>query len=451
MGTSSILDGNRFDTGRLDALDPSSRALVERRMNTLGTSYRLFYRRPVQIVRGLGTRLYDAEGREYLDAYNNVASVGHCNPAVVAAVTEQLNTLATHSRYLQDGIVEYSERLLQTFPEPLNRVMYTNSGSEANDLALRVARHHTGGTGIVVTSEAYHGTTASCAEVSPSDGGGGLPGHVIAVDPPNPYRHEGDTSVVDAFAARVTRAFETLRERGHQPAALLVDTIFSSDGVFPVDGALQAAFAAARAAGALVIADEVQPGFARVGTPFWGFARDNAVPDLVTLGKPMGNGVPVAGMVANTEILEAFGRDVPYFNTFGGSSVPVAAAAAVLDEIEQRRLFENAETVGAVVRAGMEELAGRFPEIGDIRSAGLYFGVELVADPQTREPATAFAADLINACRDGGLLISVCGPTSSTLKIRPMLTYTREDAELLVERLGDALEVVRRQAKAGVA
>ena len=221
MGTSSILDGNRFDTGSLDALDPSSRALVERRMNTLGTSYRLFYRRPVQIVRGLGTRLYDAEGREYLDAYNNVASVGHCNPAVVAAVTEQLNTLATHSRYLQDGIVEYSERLLQTFPEPLNRVMYTNSGSEANDLALRVARHHTGGTGIVVTSEAYHGTTASCAEVSPSDGGEGLPGHVIAVDPPNPYRHEGDTSVVDAFAARVTRAFETLRERGHQPAALL--------------------------------------------------------------------------------------------------------------------------------------------------------------------------------------------------------------------------------------
>lgn len=451
MGTSSILDGNRFDTESLGALAPAARALVERRINTLGTSYRLFYRNPVQAVRGLGTRLYDAEGREYLDAYNNVASVGHCNPAVVEAVTKQMSTLATHSRYLQDGIVEYSERLLQTLPESLNRVMYTNSGSEANDLALRVARHYTGGTGIVVTSEAYHGTTASCAEVSPSDGSGGLPAHVIAVDPPNSYRHEENSSVAEAFAARVTRAFETLRERGHEPAALLVDSIFSSDGVFPVDGALQAAFAAARAFGALVIADEVQPGFARVGTSFWGFARDNAVPDLVTLGKPMGNGVPVAGMVANTEILDAFGRDVPYFNTFGGSSVPVAAAAAVLREIRERRLFENAESIGAIVRAGLEELASDFPQVGDIRSAGLYFGVELVADPETREPGTAFAADLINACREGGLLISVCGPTSSTLKIRPMLTYTVADAELLVERLGAALNVATRLAKAGVA
>ncbi|MGW0037576.1 aspartate aminotransferase family protein [Gordonia sp. NPDC003376] len=443
MRTSSILDGNRFDLDHAAGLDPRSRALVERRLNALGTGYRLFYRHPVHLVRGLGTRLYDADGNEYLDAYNNVASVGHCNPAVVSAVSGQLATLSTHSRYLQDGIVEYAEQLLTTFPADLNRMMFTNSGSEANDLALRVARHATGGTGVVVTSEAYHGTTALCAEVSPSAGGlADLPDNVIAIAPPDSYRTDGGP-VGEQFAGRVDDAFGILIERGYRPAALLVDSIFSSDGVFPGHGILQKAYAAAHAAGAVVIADEVQPGFGRVGRAFWGFACDEAVPDMVTLGKPMGNGVPVAGLVATSDVLDSFGRDIPYFNTFGGSSVPVAAAQAVLDEIVTRDLAGNAEKVGGILRDELDDMATRHEEIGDIRSAGIYFGVEIVTDRHSMTPATEFTADLINTCRENGLLISVCGPTNSTLKIRPMLTYSPADARLLVERLEESIMAVR--------
>jgi 4-aminobutyrate aminotransferase-like enzyme len=234
-----------------------------------------------------------------------------------------------------------------------------------------------------------------------------------------------------------------LSERGHRPAAFLADSIFSSDGVFPSRDVLHRAYAAAHVAGAVVIADEVQPGFARVGHAFWGFALDNAIPDIVTLGKPMGNGVPVAAMVATSSVLDSFGRDIPYFNTFGGSSVPIAAAQAVLTEIVEQDLAGNAEKVGSILRDDLDELSTRFEEIGDIRSAGIYFGVEMVTDRTTRTPAIDFTADLINACRDIGLLISVCGPTSSTLKIRPMLTYSPADARLLVERLADALSTVR--------
>ncbi|MDQ1135315.1 4-aminobutyrate aminotransferase-like enzyme [Microbacterium sp. SORGH_AS 1204] len=437
--TSSILDGNSFRADAIDRLDPLDRALVERRARVLGPSYRLFYREPLHLVRAQGTRVYDAHGREYLDAYNNVASVGHGNPAVVAAVQKQMTALSTHSRYLQDGVVDYAERLLSTLPAALDRVMFTNSGSEANDLALRVARYTTGGTGVVVTSEAYHGTTSIVSDVSPSATAGPLRDDVIAIAPPDPYRHGDDGTVAEAFATRVAAAFDRLAERGHRAAALLVDSIFSSDGVFPATDTLEPAFAAARAAGALVIADEVQPGFARVGEAFWGFARHGVVPDIVTMGKPMGNGVPVAAMVASSQTLDPFGAAVPYFNTFGGSSVPIAAARAVLDEIVDRQLDANAERIGEMLRDGIADMALRFDRIGDIRSAGVYFGVELVEDRQTRVPASGFAQDVINFARDEGLLISVCGPTSSTLKIRPMLTYTPDDAALLLERLERAL------------
>lgn len=440
MTTSSILDGNSFTAGALDQLDPAKRALVERRVRALGPAYRLFYREPLHLVRAKGTRVYDSAGKEYLDAYNNVASVGHGNPAVVAAVRRQMETLSTHSRYLQDGVVDYAERLLSTFPAELDRVMFTNSGSEANDLALRVARFVTaGGTGVVVTDEAYHGTTSIVSDASPSAAGGPLSDHVIAIAPPDPFRHDGAGTATEAFAARVSDAFERLRARGHRPAALLVDSIFSSDGVFPGTDALGPAFTAARAAGAVVIADEVQPGFARVGEAFWGFARHGVVPDLATLGKPMGNGIPVAAVVAASGLLDPFGAQVPYFNTFGGSSVPIAAANAVLGEILDRDLPGNADRIGSLLRVGFGSLAYAHEKIGSVRSAGVYFGIELVQDRDTIEPASAFAQNVINAARDEGLLISVCGPTNSTLKIRPMLTYTPDDAALLLERLDAAL------------
>lgn len=443
MATSSILDGNSFTLADAPELSADDRALIERRARVLGSSYRLFYRRPLHLVRGLGSRVYDAEGKEYLDAYNNVASVGHCNPAVVRAVSTQLQRLSTHSRYLQDNVVEYAERILSTVPPALDRVMFTNSGSESNDLALRVARFFTGGEGVVVTAEAYHGTSAACAEVSPAAGvPSGLPGHVIAVQPPDTYRIAPGADVGAAFGERVAQAFDELQRRGHRPAALLLDTILSSDGVFPHPELLTAAFRATHAAGALVIADEVQPGFARVGRRFWGFAGSKELPDLVTTGKPMGNGVPVSAMFARGDVLDPFGASVPYFNTFGGSSVPIAAALAVLDEIEHRELPANAEAVGAFIHAGLAELALDHAAIGDVRSAGLYFGVELVSDRETRAPATGFASDLVNACRDLGLLLSVCGPDSNVLKMRPMLTYDHADATELLEKLDGALSSV---------
>lgn len=417
-------------------------------MNVLGSSYRLFYQEPLHAARGEGSFLYDADGEAYLDAYNNVASIGHANPAVAEAVARQMRTLSTHSRYLQEPLIDYAERLRDTFPAEIDRLMFTNSGSEANDLALRLARFVTGGMGVVVTTEAYHGTTIACAEVSPAAGGpSGLPEFVRAVTPPDTYRGEDLTadSVATAFAERVRAAFESLLAAGVKPAAFLFDSIFSSDGVYTTPGILAPAVAVAHEYGAVIIADEVQPGFGRTGSAFWGFARQGITPDLVTMGKPMGNGVPVAALAGRGEIINAFGAEVPYFNTFGGSSVPIAAAAAVLDQIQSRALHTHADELGARLHERLADLALAHHSIGDIRSAGLYFGVEIVADPTTKEPGTLLAGRIINAARANRLLISVCGPTSSTLKMRPMLTYTDHEADLLIERLDEAVTLAEAQ------
>ena len=450
MGKSTILDGNSFDLRDANGVSEAELALIGQRMRVLGPSYRLFYDRPVHVVRGEGTKIYDADGVEYLDAYNNVASVGHCNRRVVQAVTAQLRTLNTHSRYLQDGVVGYSGQLVATLPPEISQVMFTNSGSESNDLALRVAASATGGTGIVVTSEAYHGTTALCADVSPAMGTNHRLGDtVVKVAAPDSYRLGGGAALGAWFARRVTDAFGRLDSRGIRPAALLVDTIFASDGVLSDPAILGPAVDAAHRAGAIFIADEVQPGFARTGAAFWGFARHGTVPDLVTMGKPMGNGIPVAAMAARPEVLAAFGTDVPYFNTFGGSSVSIAAAQAVLDEIQERDLHLNSERLGESIRADMRELMTRHEAIGDIRGAGLFIGVELVADRETKTPDSALAHRVINSMREHGVLVSVAGPANSVLKIRPMLTYSQADADRLVETLDRALVLSTQSAAVG--
>lgn len=447
LGKSTILDGNAFDPGSSAGVSGADTALIRRRMRVLGPSYRLFYDRPVHLVRSQGTKVYDVEGREYLDAYNNVASVGHCNPRVVRAVAEQMRTLSTHSRYLQDGIVEYSEQLLATFPGELSQVMFTNSGSESNDLALRVAARATGGTGVVVTSEAYHGTTSIVADVSPAMGRDHRLGdHVATVPAPDSYRRGGGAPLGVWFATQVTAAFDSLRARGVRPSAFLVDTIMASDGVLSDPSVLGPALRSVHQAGAVMIADEVQPGFARTGSAFWGFARHGIVPDLVTLGKPMGNGVPVAAMVARPEVLEPFATEVPYFNTFGGSSVPIAAAQAVLDEIRQKELHLNSESLGESIRSDLRALMRKHEAVGDVRGAGLFVGVEIVADRRTRAPDPELAHRIINTMRDLGVLISVAGPHNSALKIRPMLTYSGEDAARLVATLDEALTMCARQA-----
>ncbi|GAY14437.1 aspartate aminotransferase family protein [Mycobacterium sp. shizuoka-1] len=425
MSFSNIMDSNSYSADH--PVDPATESLIAARDRMLGPAYRLFYQRPVHLVRGEGTRLYDADGACYLDAYNNVASVGHCHPHVVEAVSRQLSTLNTHTRYLHGGIVDYSRRLLDTMPEQVDQVMYACTGSEVNDLALRVAEMHTGATGLIVTSDAYHGNTAAVTAISPSIGGSTVLGeHVRAIAPPDSYRIPSD-ELAARFTADVVAAIADLTASGAGISALIVDTIFSSDGIYPDPSVLAPAVAAVHDAGGLFIADEVQPGFGRTGDAMWGFLRHGVVPDLVTMGKPMGNGLPIAAMAARADVLDAFARGVPYFNTFGGNPVTVAAAAAVLDVIEDEKLMRNAAEVGGELRSELARLGSGHPRIGDVRGAGLYVGVEVVTE--AGEPDRAGARALVNAMRERRVLISVCGRDGNVLKIRPPLVFSSSDVD----------------------
>lgn len=417
MPFSNIMDSNSYQGSQQD--DP----LIAARQRMLGPAYRLFYDKPVHLVRGLGTKLFDADGRDYLDAYNNVASVGHCHPHVIDSVTRQLSTLNTHTRYLHEGIVDYSQRLLSTFPDvgPSDsyQVMYACTGSEVNDLALRVAAMHTGATGVIVTEEAYHGNTEAVTAISPSIGGRSVLGpHVRTVSP----HLRGD---------ELAAAIADLQACGFGMSALVVDTIFSSDGIYPDPSVLAPAVAAVRAAGGVLIADEVQPGFGRTGAGMWGFTRHGVVPELVTMGKPMANGLPVAAMAARSEVLAGFAAEVPYFNTFGGNPVSMAAAAAVLDVIESEQLIANAATVGAALRAEVVRLAGDHACLGEVRAAGLYLGVDL--------PDRETARRVVNGMRERRVLISVCGAGGNVLKIRPPLVFSMADVDRFVAELAEVL------------
>ena len=429
---------NAFDPGRAAGLTPRERAMVERRQRLLGPAYRLFYEHPVHLVRGEGAWLFDVDGNRYLDCYNNVASMGHAHPHVVQAIARQAAQINTHTRYLHDTVLDYAEALLATFPADLAHVMFTCTGSEANDLALRIARAHTGGEGIVVTSLAYHGVTTTLAELSPSLGEGvPLGRHVAAVAAPDVYR--GGADMPARFAADIAAAFAGLARHGIRPCALLVDTMFTSDGVFPDPaGFLAAAADAARAAGALFIADEVQPGFGRTGA-MWGFMRHGVEPDIVTMGKPMGNGHPLAGLVTRPALLERFGGQVRYFNTFGGNPVSAAAGLATLEVLRNEGLAANAAAVGGHLLAGLRRLAATHEIIGDVRGAGLSIGCELVRDRTTKDPASDATGRIVNALRERRVLISASGPGANVLKIRPPLCLTREQADLFLETLDGVL------------
>ena len=423
---------NAFDVTARAEVPTAQRALIERREQLLGPAYRLFYAEPLHIVRGEGVWLYDASGAKYLDAYNNVASLGHCHPHVVEAITRQVATLATHTRYLHEGILDYAERLLATFPAAIGHLMLTCTGSEANDLALRIAHSATGNTGLIVTDTAYHGVTGMVAEISPSLGRTAARApHVRTVPGPR----EADPG---AFTRSVQAAIEDLAKQGLGTAALICDTIFSSDGVVAdPPGFLRAAVQAVQAAGGLFIADEVQAGFARTGDTLWGFQRHNLVPDLVTLGKPMGNGYPVAGVAMRPALVAKFGRESRYFNTFAGNPVAVAAANAVLDVIEQENLHANASTIGRVLRTGVGNLRERFPRIGSVRGAGLFIGVDIVDG--NGAPDGVATAQLVNAMRRRQVLISCTGHSAHVLKIRPPLIFSEANARQLLDALEHSL------------
>ncbi|MBX7431107.1 aspartate aminotransferase family protein [Mycobacterium sp. Y57] len=429
------MDSNSYRPGAADGAEP----LIAARQRLLGPANRLFYQRPVHIVRGLGAHLYDADGLEYLDGYNNVASVGHCEPRVTEAVTRQMATLNTHTRYLHGGIVDYSERLLATMPGALDQVMYACTGSEANDLALRVAETFTGARGVVITADAYHGNTAAVTAISPSLGGATTIGdHVRTVAPPDSYRVPAG-ELAERFAADVARAADELKAAGHGVSALVLDTIFSSDGVYATPDVLGPAVDVVRGHGGVFLADEVQPGFARTGDTTWGFQRHHVTPDLVTMGKPMGNGLPVAAMVGRSEVIAPFATGVPYFNTFAGNPVSMAAAWAVLDVIADDGLLGNARDVGAALREGVSAIGD--PRIGDVRGSGLYIGVE-ISDPETGTPDRTTARRLVNELRERRVLISVCGSEGQVLKIRPPLVFSPSDVDWFCSALTDVLALL---------
>lgn len=422
---------NAFRPGAAD-LPPADAALVARREAALGPAYRLFYDRPLHLVRGEGVWLYDAEGRAWLDTYNNVASCGHGHPRIVASMADQAARFASHTRYLHEGVLRLAERLLATMPPEIGHVMFTCTGSEANDLALRIARVATGGAGVIVTENAYHGVTAAVAELSPSLGPGTrLGAHVRTVPAPV----SGDAGQV--FAAGVQAAIADLLRHGIKPMALIADTVFSSDGVVAdPPGFLAPAVAAIRAAGGIFIADEVQPGFGRTGAGMWGFARHGVIPDMVSMGKPMGNGYPLAGLALRPDLAAEFGLNTRYFNTFGGNAVAAAVGNAVLDVIAEEGLIENARAVGAHFAAELRSLAPRHPALGELRAVGLFLGLDVI---QGGAPDPAGAARIVNGLRDEGVLISATGPRGHVLKIRPPLTFSRDNVATFVDRLDRVL------------
>ncbi|PJI41497.1 MAG: aspartate aminotransferase family protein [Rhizobium sp.] len=438
VATKEILDLNRFDATRTEGFPPELAERVAKRQAAFGASSVLFYEQPIEMVRARGAYMYDAGGRRYLDVYNNVPSVGHCHPRVVEAVARQVGELNIHTRYLNRVVEAYTEKLLSKFPQSLSNVVLTCTGSESNDLAMRIARIATGAEGFIVTEAAYHGNTALVTEISPSSLRKRKPAPFVAIIPA-PAARDG-MSVEESFAASVEQAIAELKSRGIGLAALIIDTIFSSDGIYADPaGFLKGATEVVHRAGGLLIADEVQPGFGRTGGGLWGFERHGVTPDIVTMGKPMGNGFPMGGVVTRPEFLKRFCEETGYFNTFGGNPVAAAAGHAVLQVIEDEGLVERSATVGSYFKQSLETLQGTHSEIGEVRGAGLFIGLDFV-DPATGEPDTALATHAINQLKHNGILIGAAGKYGATLKIRPPLCFSQEDADLFTGTLDTILK-----------
>lgn len=411
---------------------PSPDETLRMRHRRLSPSLSLSYRHPLKIVRGWGQYLYDDEARAYLDGVNNVAHVGHCHPRVVRAAQEQIAVLNTNTRYLHDNIAEYGRRLCEKLPERLSVCFFVNSGSEANDLALRLARAHTKSKETIVIDGAYHGNLTSLIEISPykfdGPGGSGPPPHVRKVAMPDAYRR-AKSNYIDELRGLVSG-----------PATFIVESLLSCGGqiVLPPDY-LSEAFRLVRGHGGVCIADEVQVALGRVGSHFWGFETQSVVPDIVTMGKPIGNGHPLGAVVTTPEIAASFNNGMEYFNTFGGNPVSCAVGLAVLDVIDVEKLQNNAQRVGAYLKSGLERLAARYPIIGDVRGLGLFVGLELVLDRENLEPAPKHASYAVERMKECGVLLSTDGPLHNVIKIKPPLVFNEGDADTLVRTLDRVL------------
>jgi 4-aminobutyrate aminotransferase-like enzyme/Ser/Thr protein kinase RdoA (MazF antagonist) len=432
---------------RFPAQEMDFQATLEKRSTLLGGNLSVSYERPLKIVRGWMQYLYDT-GRAYLDVYNNVPLVGHSHPRVVRAAQEQLALLNTNTRYLHDNVNRYAERLTQKLPEALRVCFFVNSGSEANELALRLARAHTGRKDVIVLEHAYHGHTNTLIDISPykfnGPGGRGKKPWVhvapLADDYRGLYRRE-DKEAGAKYARHIDEILQRTRGEGRGVAAYIAETLPSVGGqiVFP-PGYLQEVYKHVRGAGAVCIADEVQVGFGRLGTHFWGFETQGLVPDIVVLGKPIGNAFPLAAVVTTREIAASFANGMEFFSTFGGNPVACAAGLAVLDVLEDEKLQENALRVGTRLKNGLQELQQKFALIGDVRGSGLFLGVDLVLDGNTREPAPLQASYVVNRLRECGILTGTDGPHHNVIKLRPPLIFTEKDADLFVNTLNAILQ-----------
>ncbi|MEM7582182.1 MAG: aminotransferase class III-fold pyridoxal phosphate-dependent enzyme [Acidobacteriota bacterium] len=424
----------------------SPEEIVDVRRRHLGPSLSLSYDQPLKIVRGWMQYLFDHQGRPFLDCVNNVCHVGHCHPRVVDAAHRQMQQLNTNTRYLHDHLADYAERLVATLPDPLSVCYFVCTGSEANDLALRLARAYTGQHGIAVVDGDYHGHTGCLIDISPykhdGPGGAGTPPHVRKVRMPDTYRQRLPQGV-DAgreYSAEVAEAIAWLERSGHGFAAFISESLLSCGGqIVPPEGYFEHAFQHTRAAGGVCILDEVQVGFGRVGSHFWAFESHDVVPDIVTVGKPIGNGHPLAAVITTPEIARAFANGMEYFNTFGGNPVSCAVGLAVLDVIEEEGLQARALEVGQGLLAGLERLRERHPIIGDVRGLGLFLGAELVRDPDTLEPAADEASRIVDRMKRRGYLLSTDGPLHNVIKIKPPLPFTRDNAEGLLRDLDHVL------------
>ena len=429
----------------------SPQSLLEKRRDHLGPSLSVSYREPLKIVRGKGNYLIDYQGRHYLDLVNNISHVGHCHPHVVEALSKQASILNTNTRYLHDTIVKYAERLTATLPDPLSVCYFVNSGSEANELALRIARTVTGNHDIIAVDEGYHGNTGNLIDISAykfnHKGGSGQQTHIKIAELPNPYRGRlkgYSYQSGEGYAESVADCISMLAKEGKSgPAAFIAESMPGCGGqiVLP-DGYLKSAYAHARNAGALCIADEVQVGFGRDGEHFWAFEYQNVVPDIIVMGKPMGNGHPLAAVVTTTEIANSFANGMEYFNSFGGNPVSCAVGMAVLDVIENEKLQENAKQVGQHLLEQLKAFSEKHELIGDVRGRGFYIGAELVEDRETLAPATEKAEVIINLLKERSILLSSDGPLNNVLKIKPPMTFSIDHADHFLHQLDEVLSSV---------
>ena len=421
----------------------TSDEILAARGRAIGRNVSVAYRRPVHVVRGAMQYLFDETGRRYIDAYNNVPHVGHCHPRIVAAAERQIRTLNTNTRYLHEHLAHYAERLMSTLPEPLRICYFVNSGSEANELALRLARAHTRQRDLIVLDAAYHGNTTTLIDISPykfnGPGGTGKPSWVHVAPMPHRTWEPADraSSVSDAtYVDAVARLIDQMRAAGGGLCGFIAESCPSVGGqiIFP-PGYLAAVYGHVRGAGGLCIADEVQTAYGRIGTHFYAFEAQGVIPDIVVLGKPIGNGHPIGAVVTRPEIAESFDNGMEFFSTFGGSTVSCAIGLAVLDVVEDERLQAHADEVGAHLLARLRLLVDRNRLVGDVRGSGLFIGVELVRDRKTLEPAATEASDVVDRLRDEGILIGTDGPHHNVLKIRPPMPFNTEDADALASAL----------------